>query len=108
MAVHRGDGGFSSGDLLGVFYLFGMKELGELIQENGFTIKFGLEQQGHIETIEKELKRWNDNFEKEYPKSGANMAYSVHVWESIGKKIGWHPFTAALHYFEYLESKQQK
>lgn len=26
MAVHRGDGGFSSGDLLGIFYLFGMKE----------------------------------------------------------------------------------
>ena len=83
-----------------------MKHLIEQLDKNGLTIKFGLEAQGHIETIESELKRWNENMKMNFPDSDANMAYSKHVWESIGKKIGWCPFTAALHYFEYLEDQR--
>lgn len=61
---------------------------------------FGLEAQGHIPTIESELKRWNDN---EY---GNDMTYCKAVWDGIGKKIGWCPFTASLHYFEYLNKNK--
>jgi hypothetical protein len=76
------------------------------MEKSGVKIVFGLKAQGHIETIENELKRWNENLKSDFPESDANMMYSKHVWESIGKMIGWCPFTAALNYFEYLsESK---
>jgi len=70
-------------------------------EKKSIKVKFGLEAQGHIPTIEAELKRWNDN--NEYRN---DMTYSTAVWESIGKKIGWHPFSAALNYFEYLDEKK--
>lgn len=68
---------------------------------SGIKIAFGLVNQGHIPTIEAELKKWN-SLEGSY-----DMTYSKDVWDSIGKKIGWCGFTAALDYFEYLsESKK--
>lgn len=73
-------------------------KLAESIEKKGFKIKFGLEQQGHIETIERELERWNKDCEKD-------MIYCKYVWDDIGQKIGWCPMTAALHYFEYLNKQ---
>lgn len=86
-----------------------MKELFEAAEKKGLKVVFGLEAQGHIPTIEAELKRRNEDFEKDYPEhKGKNvMTYSRHVWEDIGKKIGWCSFTAALSYFEYLNEKQK-
>lgn len=65
-------------------------------------ILFGLEAQGHIPTIQAEIKRWNDSYRKNYPNEPLDMTYSKHVWNGIGKIIGWCPFSAALAYFEYL------
>jgi hypothetical protein len=86
-----------------------MKEIFEAAEKKGLKVVFGLEAQGHIPTIEAELKRRNENFDNNYPEhKGKNvMTYSRHVWEKIGKKIGWCPFTAALSYFEYLNEKHK-
>lgn len=72
-----------------------IKKLADAIDNAGLTIKFGLEAQGHIPTIEAELARWNDN------EFGVDMTYNRDVWVGIGKKIGWEAFSAALAYFEY-------
>lgn len=69
-------------------------------------VVFGLEAQGHIPTIEAIIKRWNDSYKRDYPDQPLNMMYSKHVWDEIGKTIGWCPFTAALYYFEYLEENK--
>ena len=74
------------------------KDLFESAEKKGLKVVFGLEAQGHIPTIEAELKKWN-----EY---GTDMTYCKDVWNGIGKKIGWCSFTAALSYFEYLNKKQ--
>lgn len=60
-------------------------------------VLFGLEQQGHIQTIEDILERF-----------GPGMEYSKEVWEIIGEKIGWCPFTAALSYFKYMAERDQQ
>jgi len=52
-------------------------------------IVFGLEQQGHIPTIEKMLK------------NGA-------TWDEIGKKINWCVETAKEHYMRYTKMKFKK
>ena len=60
---------------------------------------FGLEAQGHIETIESFIQDnkydyWNDrNFDK---------------WRDLAKVIGWCPVTANNHYIEYLQKKKAK
>lgn len=77
-----------------------MKDLSEAIERSEVNIQFGLNQQGHIETIERILNKWNDFTEDSEYKT--NMMYSIHVWDEIGKEIGWHPLSAALKYFEYL------
>lgn len=74
--------------------------------DRNVKVVFGLKAQGHIPIIEAELKRWNDSYKKQFPNEGPlDMSYSKHVWEGIGKKIGWCPFTAALSYFEYLNKQ---
>ena len=50
-------------------------------------VTFGL-QPSHIRIIEKHLAK--------FPRA----IYSTHVWQDIGKEIGWCPLTAALYYFE--------
>lgn len=77
-----------------------MKELFEAAEKKGLKAVFGLEAQGHIPTIEAELKRWNNN------EDGVDMTYCKAVWEGIGDKIGWCSFTAALSYFEYLNKSR--
>lgn len=49
-------------------------------------IAFGLEAQGHIETIERLLTKWGKNY---------------HAWIDIGAAIGWDPLTACINYREY-------
>ena len=74
----------------------------EIIKSN-VKVVFGLEAQGHIPTIQAEIKRWNDSFKEDYPDSkNVDMIYEKHVWENIGKMIGWCPFTASLDYFKWL------
>lgn len=55
-----------------------MEELFEEAKKKEFKVVFGLEAQGHIPTIESELKRRNADFEKDYPEhKGENaMQYS--------------------------------
>lgn len=70
-----------------------------------FKILFGLEQQGHIETIkdyfDKHPVRTIENEGKEII---INPLFYKHHWDEIGRIIGWCPFTACLEYFKY-ESK---
>lgn len=54
-------------------------------------IKFGLEQQGHISTIEKIIDELG--------------FINEHTWEEIGKEIGWCPQTACYHYMRYLRKE---
>ena len=64
-----------------------IEKLANKMQENNVKIVFGLEQQKHIETIERILSELGSN---EY------------AWEKIGKEIGWCPKTACYHYVSYL------
>lgn len=80
-----------------------MKELFEQVEKKGMKVVFGLEAQGHIPTIQAEIKRRNDSYKEQYPnEKPLDMTYSKDVWEDIGKMIGWCPFTAALSYFKWL------
>jgi len=80
-----------------------MDEIFKKAEENGLKVVFGLEAQGHLPTIEKILKKWNDG--NDYDN---DMTYSKHVWDEIGKEIGWCPFAACLYYFRYLNSEKDK
>ena len=85
-----------------------MEDIFKKAEERGLKVVFGLEAQGHIQTIESEIKRWNDDYKKQFPnEKPLNMMYSKHVWESIGKIIGWCPFTASLHYFQWLNNPKE-
>ena len=70
-----------------------IQKLADGINKKGLKISFGLEQQGHIATIERMLNEFGS-------------ATSEYVWEKIGKEIGWSPNTAACYYIEYLRTKQ--
>lgn len=83
--------------------------MNELEEKKDLKIVFGLEAQGHIPTIQTEINRWNKSFQSDYPEhKDINMMYSKHVWDGIGKIIGWCPFTAALNYFEWLSKNEKK
>lgn len=85
-----------------------MEELIKRAEEKGVKVVFGLEAQGHIPTIERIIKRWNDSYMIQFPdKEPLNMMYSKHVWEDIGRTIGWCSFTASLYYFEYLNNNHR-
>jgi hypothetical protein len=73
-------------------------------EQKNLRVAFGLEQQGHIPAIQAILKKWNDSYKEQYPDEWdeSSMMFSKDVWNEIGKKIGWEPFTASLYYFEYL------
>lgn len=80
-----------------------MEKLIKQAEKANVKVVFGLEAQGHIPTIQAEIKRWNDSFKEHYPDSeNVDMSYEKHVWEKIGKIIGWCPFTASLSYFEWI------
>jgi hypothetical protein len=57
-------------------------------------MKFGLEQQGHIPTIERMASEW-----------GKGALHSLPFWEKIGKEIGWDGFSACAWYCEYLNKQ---
>ena len=83
-----------------------MKDIIDAAEKKEVKIVFGLEAQGHIPTIQAELKRWNDLYKEQFPfDETIDMSYSKRVWEGIGRMIGWCPFAAALSYFEYLNKK---
>ena len=85
-----------------------MEELFEQVEKKWLKVVFGLESQGHIPTIQAEIKRWNDSYKEQFPnEEPLDMTYSKHVWDGIGKIIGWCPFTAALSYFEWLNKANQ-
>lgn len=78
-----------------------MKDLVNAMSNKGVKVVFGLEAQGHLPTIKRILDKWNEpTIENQ-----VDMTYSKHVWEEIGKEIGWCPFTAALSYFEILNKQ---
>lgn len=70
-----------------------IQNLANAIEQKGLKIQFGLEQQGHIATIEKMLEEFGS-------------ATSEHIWEKIGKAIGWDGKTAAFYYIEYLRKNK--
>jgi len=67
-----------------------IQHLAEAIDKKGLVIKFGLEQQGHIETIERILD---------------DLGSNEYSWQKIGKEIGWCPNTACYYYVSYLRKK---
>jgi hypothetical protein len=68
-----------------------IKELSDAIEAKGLKVVFGLEQQGHIQHIQKRLNDFG--------------GWSYHAWREIGKEIGWEPLTAACHYHQYLSER---
>ena len=74
-----------------------IKSLAEAIEKKGAKVQFGLKQQGHIETIEKHLAKYDSH----------RMRYNTQVWNDIGKEIGWCPLTAALWYFRHLDNSEE-
>lgn len=81
-----------------------MKELTDAVEKAGVKITFGL-QPKHIERIEEESKRWDNMLEPDSPLQVGWRKYEKSFWDKIGKEVGWCPFTLALYYFEYLNSK---
>jgi hypothetical protein len=69
-----------------------IEKLAEAIEKKGLKITFGLEQQGHIETIERILDEFGSN---------------QYAWEKIGKEISWDSNTAAFHYIKYLRKEEK-
>ena len=67
-----------------------IQHLADAIEKKGMKISFGLEQQGHIPTIERMLEELGNN---------------EHAWDRIGKEIWWCPKTACYHYIDYLRKK---
>lgn len=76
------------------------------LNNSNVKIAFGL-QEGHLKSIENEIKRWND-LPPLTDGSKVDPKYIKYVWEKLGKELGWEPFILALHYFEYLENKGEK
>ena len=62
------------------------------LEKRNVKIQFGLEQQGHIATIERLLQEY-----------GAGQL----GWYKIGKEIGWCKDTACRHYLQYLLKKNR-
>lgn len=67
-----------------------IQALADGIEKKGLKIAFGLEQQGHIPTIERILGELGSN---------------DYAWEKIGKEIGWCHKTACQYYVKYLQNK---
>jgi hypothetical protein len=70
-----------------------IEDLAGAIEEKGLTIKFGLEQQGHISIIEEMIARQGNNY---------------HTWKEIAAQIAWEPLTACIHYNHYLDKKRER
>lgn len=75
-----------------------IQKLSDSIEAKGLKITFGI-QPKHIEVIEALLKMYDD-IEIKGEKHPGMMLYSEHFWDEVGKKVGWLPFTIALHYFK--------
>ena len=67
-----------------------VEKLATKLKEKEVKIKFGLEQQNHIETIESIL---------------SDLGSNEYSWQKIGKEIGWDSNTACYHYVRYLHEK---
>ncbi len=77
-------------------------------EKSNVRITFGL-QPHHIQAIEAEFKRWHDMPPLvSFPDYKPTPQYMRHVWENLGKELGWCPFTLCLYYFEYLENERSK
>ena len=63
------------------------------IENKGFKVRFGLEQQGHISTIEAMLEEFGNHEDS---------------WKRIGEKIGWEYKTAMCWYIGYLKDEIKK
>jgi len=81
----------------------GFDGLMDAMDKSNVKLTFGL-QPKHIERIEAELKRW-DEIVTLNDELKSNPKYVKYVWEKLGKELAWCPFTLALYYFEYLETK---
>lgn len=75
------------------------------IEESKVKITFGL-QEHHLKRIDEERVRWN-NIEITMTET-VDMIYATHFWEKLGKEFGWHPFSLALYYFQYLNDFKLK
>lgn len=82
-----------------------MDELSNALEKTNIKVTFGL-QSYHIEAIEKEFQRWRDMPPLvSFPDYKCKPQYMKHVWDKLGKELGWCPFTLCLYYFEYLEEQ---
>jgi len=70
-----------------------LEEFAKKLDDANLVVVFGLEQQGHIKTIEDMLEKFG---------------HSYRTWEEIGKKINWCPLTAASWYVRYLTKKLEE
>ncbi len=70
-----------------------IQHLVDAMERKGLTIAVGLQQQGHIPTIEKILDE---------------MGSTTLAWERIGKEINWVPQAACRDYVDYLREQIKK
>lgn len=82
-----------------------MKNLADAIEKSGVKMTFGL-QPHHIKVIEERIAYWNKPFKFNGEMVSNKMQYDKALWEDCGKRLSWEPFTLALYYFEYLDSKK--
>lgn len=76
-----------------------IQSLVDKLEAQNMKITFGLEQQGHIDTIEKMID--------EYSTERGGLSSSVHLWTKIANKIGWDCKIAMAHYIHYLRTQKQ-
>lgn len=81
-----------------------LQHLIDKIEEKNLTIKFGLEAQGHIPTIERMISEYSSA--DEINVDGVDLSHSSLVWDKIAKEIGWEKETLMLHYIRHLRMKK--
>lgn len=74
------------------------------IADKSLGVRFGLEAQGHIPTIERMIAEYSSA--NEINVDGVDLSHSSFLWNKIAKEIGWDKETAMLHYISYLRNKQ--
>ncbi len=84
-----------------------IQHLVDAIENKNMRMTFGIQPE-HIKLIESELERWDSPMVKTEAGKDHTMLYSKAFWDSVGKKVGWCPFTLCLAYMEKQQSLKTK
>jgi hypothetical protein len=79
-----------------------------MMSEKKIRILFGLEAQGHIQTIQNYFDKHTRTIERNGKQIVIDPRFNMSDWKKIGEIIGWCPFTACLHWFKYQDKQGGK